>query len=333
MKINLSKKLTKQQKQEFIYKDKSYDWQDNYIKLIRDYIEAEWSYDEDNRHCLCDGCEINDILMYDINNMFDKSGLNISNKNNIKSAITKLCKENTFSEKRKLKQEKKQEKEEQLQNLPDRLFQYIQTRYGDLLSYNVSNKQTYYREKMITKFDINNIAMNVKSNIMFKLVNKSDIQTTLYEVAKLRSFQEKINIDMSSDNTWNILQNVNADHWEDYLEFDDKNNLKILERNNTYKMKYNVDQVSKIDNPKIRVSLYRKNELTATNQDYTLIPLKDYTSDNLDEFINSIYNVNTNEFTININTTNMDINGYKLVFTLYDDTYVVGNVEKYFIVR
>ena len=98
-------------------------------------------------------------------------------------------------------------------------------------------------------------------------------------------------------------------------------------------MKYNVDQVSKIDNPKIRVSLYRKNELTATNQDYTLIPLKDYTSDNLDEFINSIYNVNTNEFTININTTNMDINGYKLVFTLYDDTYVVGNVEKYFIVR
>ena len=61
--------------------------------------------------------------------MFDKSGLNISNKNNIKSAITKLCKENTFSEKRKLKQEKKQEKEEQLQNLPDRLFQYIQTRY------------------------------------------------------------------------------------------------------------------------------------------------------------------------------------------------------------
>ena len=114
---------------------------------------------------------------------------------------------------------------------------------------------------------------------------------------------------------------------------DDKNNLKILERNNTYKMKYNVDQVSKIDNPKKRVSLYRKNELTATNQDYTLIPLKDYTSDNLDEFINSIYNVNTNEFTININTTNMDINGYKLVFTLYDDTYVVGNVEKYFIVR
>ena len=230
MKITLSKKLTKQQKQEFIYKDKSYDWQDNYIKLIRDYIEAEWSYDEDNRHCLCDGCEINDILMYDINNMFDKSGLNISNKNNIKYAITKLCKENAFSEKRKLKQEKKQEKEEQLQNLPDRLFQYIQTRYGDLLSYNVSNKQTYYREKMITKFDINNITMSVKSNIMFKSVNKSDIQTTLYEVAKLRSFQEKINIDMSSDNTWNILQNVNADHWEDYLEFDDKNNLK----HNTY---------------------------------------------------------------------------------------------------
>ena len=56
-------------------------------------------------------------------------------------------------------------------------------------------------------------------------------------------------------------------------------------------------------------------------------------SKNIDEFINSIYNVNTNEFTININTTNMDINGYKLVFTLYDDTYVVGNVEKYFIVR
>lgn len=156
---------------------------------------------------------------------------------------------------------------------------------------------------------IGNYYFKLFNYISNKLVNNNEVTIN----AKLT--REKIKYD------YELIVNENKD------------NLKILERNNTYKMKYSVDQVSKIDNPKIRVSLYRKNELTATNQDYTLIPLKDYTNDTLDEFINSIYNVNTNEFTININTTNMDINGYKLVFTLYDDTYIVGTVEKYFIVK
>lgn len=126
----------------------------------------------------------------------------------------------------------------------------------------------------------------------------------------------------------------------------DKNNKVILEKGNNYSLNYDIYQLSKIVNPSIKVSLYKKNELTSLNQDYTLIDLGDYTNDTLHEYINSIYTINNNmlnydvdnddtitKFNINLDTTNMEKNGYKLVFTLYDGSNIVGNINKYFLVK
>lgn len=231
MEIILKKKLTKQEKQKYIYRDKSYDWEDNYYQLIKTYVLTEWSYDKDNRHCLCDNEQISDIVKDDIKKMLYKTGLGFENidqrnlQNNISKAITKICKENTFSNKELEKEQKLKEKEQNLKELPDKLFKYIQMQYGDSLSYNISNRTIYYNNKTATKNDLNNICVNIKSNVMFSYFNKSDILTVIEEVSKLKSFKEQLEINKDFDDEWNILKGIDEEKWESYLKFDTKNNL------------------------------------------------------------------------------------------------------------
>lgn len=222
MKILLTKKLTASQKKEFIFRDKSYDWEDNYVKLIRDYMEANWSYDKDNRRCLCDGKEVNDIVRDDILKMLNKSGLEISNQNSIRKAITILCKENEFSN----KQIAKQAKNEQLKQLPDLLFKFINDKFGQYLSYNRSNHQVYWQDKIIINDDINNIVFEIKQNEMFKSVTKSLLKTFINQVAKTHTFEENFLInDSMFDDNWDILKDVDSNNWVNYLKTDSKNNL------------------------------------------------------------------------------------------------------------
>ena len=97
-------------------------------------------------------------------------------------------------------------------------------------------------------------------------------------------------------------------------------------------------------NPNIKVSMYQKDQLTAYNQDYTLVDMADYTSDVMDEFIEDIYYVSRNpgsysvsqeylNFEYNLDTTDLDKTCYKFVFDLYDGTIKVGSISKYVIVR
>ena len=98
-------------------------------------------------------------------------------------------------------------------------------------------------------------------------------------------------------------------------------------------------------NGSIRVSLYKKDQLTAYNQDYTLINLGDYINDNFTLVKENVYNLienpkeynNTlesyNNVKINLNSTNLENGGYKLMFELFDGDQRVGVIEKKFIVR
>ena len=90
-----------------------------------------------------------------------------------------------------------------------------------------------------------------------------------------------------------------------------------------------------IANPNIKVSMYRKNQLTAYNQDYTLIDMQDYTSDTLSEFIEGVYyaNISNSIFNYTLDTTNLTKTGYKFVFDLYDGNVKVESISKYIIIR
>ena len=99
-----------------------------------------------------------------------------------------------------------------------------------------------------------------------------------------------------------------------------------------------------LKNPNIKVSMYKKNRLTAYNQEYTLIDMGDYTDAVLDEFIDKIYYVKRNAFSYSkdrkynvfnyqLDTSTLDKTCYKFVFDLYSGNTKVESISKYIIVR
>lgn len=89
----------------------------------------------------------------------------------------------------------------------------------------------------------------------------------------------------------------------------------------------------------VKVSLYKKNLLKATDQNYTIIDLGNYVvSPVLEKFDDNIYYVskdvkNNDKLSININTGLLEKNGYMFVFELYEDDKIVSKVSKKFIVK
>ena len=136
------------------------------------------------------------------------------------------------------------------------------------------------------------------------------------------------------------VENNNYNYSFDVL-FDSQN--RIVDKGNTVNYTFRILQDG-ITNPNIKVSMYRKNQLTAYNQDYTLIDMQDYTTNTLDEFIEGVYYVSRNAysfspystyntFNYSLNTANLNKTCYKFVFDLYDGNIKVESISKYIIVR
>ena len=123
--------------------------------------------------------------------------------------------------------------------------------------------------------------------------------------------------------------------------FDSQN--RIIDKGDKVDLSFSVLE-DKLDNPNIKVSMYKKDVLTAYNQDYSLIDMANYTDDSLDRYIDSVYyvsrdavsysvNQDYNSFNYHLDTSNMDKTSYKFVFDLYDGNIKVGSISKYIIVR
>ena len=117
------------------------------------------------------------------------------------------------------------------------------------------------------------------------------------------------------------------------------NNSRLISKSDEVKsLLFNIEVID-VSNPSVKISLYKKDEMTAYNQDYSLINLLDYTDDSLILDNNNIYYalkdniLNSNSFTLNLKTTNLEYSGYKFVFDLYDGSKKIDTIEKYFIVR
>ena len=89
-----------------------------------------------------------------------------------------------------------------------------------------------------------------------------------------------------------------------------------------------------ITNPTIRVSLYKKDKLTAYDQTYSIVDLKDYTTSSLKSFTSNVYLANVNDtYTLDLIPSKFESNGYKFVFDLYSDNVKINTIEKYFIAK
>ena len=112
------------------------------------------------------------------------------------------------------------------------------------------------------------------------------------------------------------------------------NESKILVKDSGNAMiPFEIISTNQFSNPNIRVSLYKKESLTAYDQNYLLIDLNDYTSNELELASNYSYYVNTNRLELNLDLTNMDKTGYEIRFELFDGDKRIDLIKKKFIVR
>ena len=93
------------------------------------------------------------------------------------------------------------------------------------------------------------------------------------------------------------------------------------------------------------MSLYKKDELTAYNQNYTQVDLAEYVNNTLLKSTDKVYyaslnpkiydgtNNTYNTFEINLVTSVLEYTGYMFEFELYDDDTKIGTIQKKFIVR
>jgi len=228
------KKLTVSEKKKFIFNQSSYDWDYNYDLLIElRFNNYQYSYDAGLRHCLIDGNQISDIIYANIIENFTKlvnlAQMNMGNQNNIKAAITRRCKMNTFNSikeaKAAEKEAKKKEKEEFIQDLPNKVYNYIKAEYGNSLEYNKTVKKIYFNSQIINKNDWTKIQDDVERNISHGKFSMNKIESIVCDIAKEKSYIEKISTENENDNTFNILKDVDENNWEDYLKTDDKGRL------------------------------------------------------------------------------------------------------------
>lgn len=230
MKTKKLKKLTASEKKRFIYKEGTWDWDVNYDMMIElRFNEREYSYDSDNRHNLIDGKEITDIDYFDLIKQFkelaENATMNLTNQNSIKNAVTRKCKQNSFSIKKQAKEVAKEEKANFLYDLPNKVYNYVKSEYGNGLEYNKTTKKVYLNSQIINRNDYTKIQDDVERTISYSTFAMKKLESIIYDIAKEHTYVEKINTGDDSDDTFNILKDVTEDNWEDMLKTDEKGRL------------------------------------------------------------------------------------------------------------
>ena len=109
-------------------------------------------------------------------------------------------------------------------------------------------------------------------------------------------------------------------------------------KNNENIIKGNLEYSSGLSNPNITISLYRRKYDTIYSQEYELVNLTDYISNNLDlsehenEYVFSDKPTDSMEITLNTKN-NLTTGTYKIVFKLYDNSEYIGEDYEYIIIK
>ena len=112
----------------------------------------------------------------------------------------------------------------------------------------------------------------------------------------------------------------------------DENDKVLYKKQNTHNVNLKIIKDTTFT-PTVRVSLYKKAELTAYNQVYNIINLQEVVSNELTEVEENIYTVDSNSLDLDFNLTKLEKTGYELRFELYDGSKFITVMKKRFIVR
>ncbi len=92
--------------------------------------------------------------------------------------------------------------------------------------------------------------------------------------------------------------------------------------------------LSGIENPNVRISLYKKDVKNALDQTYSLVNLNDYTTNNLTTTnIENKYLIDNNNFNFELDLSLLDKNAYKFVIESYSEDELISSIEKSFVVK
>jgi len=122
----------------------------------------------------------------------------------------------------------------------------------------------------------------------------------------------------------------------DYIVMVDKESGKNLNDNN--KLRFNLKYNSSLENPQLRLSLYRRKYENVYSLDYELVDLKDYINLNLPttkkEFEYLLESSPLSDITYDFEfKEKLKTGTYKLVVSLYDKNTYIGDVYKYIIIK
>lgn len=145
--------------------------------------------------------------------------------------------------------------------------------------------------------------------------------------------EEEVSIPVIVQNeTSNISYDFDVKTEEDYRV--------LFKENNAQELNFNITESSDVSNPNIRVSLYKKDKLTAYDQTYSILDLQEYSNTTLEKALDTIYyavknplEYENNRFTLELDLTKLKKGGYKFVFELYNSNKKIGTIEKKFIIR
>ena len=108
--------------------------------------------------------------------------------------------------------------------------------------------------------------------------------------------------------------------------------------NNTKSLKFNIAYSSRLDNPNLRLAMYRRKYVNIYDTEYELVDFQDYsafdltTTNNLKEYLLLSEPAANNGFTYLLK--NELITGtYRLSFRLYDDDTMIGEINRYIIIK
>ncbi len=209
----------------------------------------------------------------------------------------------------------------------------------------VGTNEYYPENDNKVHIDLNNgIEDTTKTITIITKENNANLKEGLYYL-KISSYvsNDGIYYDNLSDVEVSIPINIVSTYLTTEHSFnismDDTNRI-IDKSSEQQNIQFKVVADGNFTNPSLRVSLYKKDQLTAFNQNYSVEDLKNYISDDLEASSTNLYYISNlnfdgseNTFSLNLIPQNFENNGYKFVFELYNDTKKVGTLEKLFIVK
>lgn len=162
-----------------------------------------------------------------------------------------------------------------------------------------------------------NLGKNYNQNINLDILTfdgNTDIEGTYYLKLKGYLSIDGINKKYTSTDDISIPLRFTKENNCDY-DFEVELTSPIINKGGNFSFDITYD--GELTDPKLKVSLYKKSELTAYNQNYELVDLKRYVENNLTTSSDYKYEINLEDLVLNIKD-NVESNGYKFVFELYD---------------